>query len=76
MAIIKHNGTKWIIAWVYVDDMGIISNDNAYKAEFLKELGGAFESSDKGKLQYYLGMNVQFGRLACGRTGARCAGGR
>ena len=56
---IKHTGSSWVLAWVYVDDMGIISNDEELKAEFIGNMAKEFAIEDKGELQYYLGINVQ-----------------
>jgi hypothetical protein len=56
---IRHTGTSWVLAWVYVDDMGVISNDEEEKERFIEQMGERFEIENKGVLQYYLGINVQ-----------------
>jgi transposase InsO family protein len=55
---ILHMGSSWIIAWVYVDDMGCFSNDEALKEQFLASLGARFAITNLGALQYYLGINI------------------
>ena len=54
----KHQDGAWLVCWVYVDDMGVFG-DNTLKASFIQDLGAKFDISDKGPLQYYLGINIQ-----------------
>jgi hypothetical protein len=54
----KHTGNKWLVCWVYVDDMGVFG-DSALKEKFITDLGNQFDIFDKGSLQYYLGINIQ-----------------
>ena len=55
---ILHMGSSWVIAWVYVDDMGCFSNDKTLKEQFLASLGVRFAITNLGALQYYLGINI------------------
>jgi hypothetical protein len=56
---IRHNGDKWVIVVAYVDDLICFSNDGNMKQQFITKLGDTFDISNKGKLQYYLGINIQ-----------------
>ena len=53
-----HVRAAWVIAWVYVDDMGCSSNNDALKLKFLAALGAEFAITNLGALQYYLGINI------------------
>jgi hypothetical protein len=55
---VLHEGASWVVAWVYVDDMGTFSNDEALKERFLLALGLKFTITTLGVLQYYLGINI------------------
>jgi hypothetical protein len=55
---VLHQGASWVIAWVYVDDMGCFSNDEALKEQFLAALAERFTITTLGVLQYYLGINI------------------
>ena len=41
-----------------IDDMGVFGNAKL-KQQFMSDLGNKFNISDKGPLQYYLGINIQ-----------------
>ena len=56
---IRHDGSKWQVVILYVDDLLTFSNDANMKAEFTEALCKKFKVEDKGKLQYYLGINIQ-----------------
>jgi hypothetical protein len=43
---------------VYVDDLLIVGNNEAYIASIKKELKKGFEMTNMGYLHYYLGIEV------------------
>jgi hypothetical protein len=56
---VYHKGDKWIVVWAYVDDLGIFSNDEATKEQFIEDLTSKYKVTNEGPIQYYLGVNIQ-----------------
>ena len=55
---VLNKDNAWLVAWVYVDDMGVFGEDSL-KTSFMQDLATDFAVTNKGQLQYYLGMNCK-----------------
>lgn len=53
-----HNGSYFTVALVYVDDILLNGNDNAFIAHVKSVLHSAFTIKDLGLIKYYLGLEV------------------
>jgi hypothetical protein len=54
---VRHRSATWVVCMVYVDDLLVFSNNAQAREDFIQHLGGTFKITDKGLLQYYLGIN-------------------
>lgn len=58
----KQEGKETLIISVYVDDLLVTGTSMMLIEEFKKKMSSCFEMSDLGKLNYYLGMEVDQGK--------------
>lgn len=54
----KHDNGDFLVVCIYVDDMIYLGSSETLIAEFKSCMMGEFEMSDLGKLQYFLGLEV------------------
>lgn len=58
----KPIGDKSLIVGVYVDDLFVTGTDVKLIKEFKQQINTKFDMSDLGRLNYYLGIEVEQGR--------------